>query len=483
MRYSKALWFALAGVAIAASLISFWHFSSGTLLSDFRAFYCAGGLSMHGLDPYRQEPLYTCEARIVSPILWHAAGHVTNPAPLPPYALAIFVPLSLMAYGVAAALWTLVIVASWLTVVVALRIMTGYSWSVLAAAVVFAAAMSLSLGQIAPIAIALLCGAAVALLEKRPEWAGVLAALAMCEPHVVLPSCIALFVAVRRSRLPLLLMGCALIGISFSFGAHRNFEYAFYALPSHALSDVADVGQYSLTVLLHVVGLSDAAASRSGSLWYALAAIAGVATAWAAAKKLAFPPLLVTVPIAFAVFGGPYVHWQQVAGALPAAMLLASRQQRPSRVIVAAIVGLSIPWLYVVGWGFLIPGAIAVIGIISWELLGLKLGAATTVVAVAFTVLVLLNHAVPHASAIPAFAIVADPNAWADQSWGAYVRSRIPVGAGLFFWLHVPTWGALGVVIAAALREAWRPVNEFPMRPRPVLVLARPAARLVSGGE
>src|SRR5215469_17736442 len=142
---------AIAFCAIAISLASFWRFESSSLLSDFRAFYCAAQISMHGLDPYRQEPLYGCEAPQISPILWHAVGHVTDPAPLPPYALALFIPLSLLPFGAAAVVWTLVLAAAWLAVIVALRKMTGYPWSALVAAVLFAAAMSVSLGQLAPV--------------------------------------------------------------------------------------------------------------------------------------------------------------------------------------------------------------------------------------------------------------------------------------------------------------------------------------------
>ena len=50
------------------------------------------------------------------------------------------------------------------------------------------------------------------------------------------------------------------------FGFDRNVEYLRGALPAHALSDVADVGQYSLTVLVHAMGFPDALAERAGSV-------------------------------------------------------------------------------------------------------------------------------------------------------------------------------------------------------------------------
>jgi hypothetical protein len=457
MPRSKALWLAAAVGAIGLSLFAYSRFLSGSLLSDFHAFYCAGRLSVHGIDPYRQEPLYSCEATAGSPVLWRAVGHVTDPAPLPPYALALFVPLTLLPYGLAAIVWSLALAGSWFGAIVALRIMTGYSWPLLAAAFIFPAAMSLSLGQIAPVAIALLACAGSLLYRQRPGWAGMLAGLAMIEPHVALPACVALLVAVAQSRLSLFATGAALAALSMVFGVPRNVEYVLYALPIHALSDVPDVGQYSLTVIAHVLGLSDGDASRIGSLWYAFVAGAGVATACAIAKRLAFPPLLVAVPIAFAVFGGPYVHWQQVAAAIPAALLLASRYERPPAFIVAAIVGLAIPWLYVVGWGFLIPGAVAASAVIVYELLAPRATVQVAFATLALAALVVLNHLTGTARPSPPFAAVVSPHAWADASWGAYVRARIPIGSGLLFWLHVPTWCALAAVILVAARKAWRP--------------------------
>jgi glycosyl transferase family 87 len=455
MRYKEALCAAVAVFAIAFSLWAFWRFSAGSLLSDFRAFYCAAQISSHGLDPYRQEPLYSCEARQVSPVLWHAAGNVTDPAPLPPYALALFIPLSLLPFSAAAVLWTLVLTAAWVAVVVALRIMTGYSWSALTAAVLFAAAMSVSLGQLAPIAIGLLTIAALLLYHERPAWAGAMTALALVEPHVALPSCIAMFIAFRRARLPLVAVGAAFATLSMLFGMGRNVEYFIHVLSSHALSDVPDVGQYSLTVLAHVVGLSDSGASRAGTLWYVVLSALGIAAACRGAKRLAFQPLVVALPIAFAVFGGPYVHWQQVAGAIPAALLLASRERRASPLLIAAIVGLAVPWLYAVGWGFLIPGAVAVLGVIVWELYKPRPVVAAVTIVAAFALLILLNRALANGAPAPPFAIAVPPDAWADASWGAYVRARIPIGSGLLFWLHVPTWCALAVVVALGIRAAW----------------------------
>ena len=80
-------------------------------LIDFRAFYCAGAALDAGADPYRAEPLRSCEVAA-----WEAfpAGYpeVAVPAPLPGYALTPFALLARLPYGVAAALWECALVAA-----------------------------------------------------------------------------------------------------------------------------------------------------------------------------------------------------------------------------------------------------------------------------------------------------------------------------------------------------------------------------------
>ena len=85
--------------------------------------------------------------------LWRADANVTDPAPLPPYALALFVPLTLLPYAAAATLWSLLLFGAWVAVVFACRTLARASWALCGAALIFAAMMSISLGQIAPVAI------------------------------------------------------------------------------------------------------------------------------------------------------------------------------------------------------------------------------------------------------------------------------------------------------------------------------------------
>ncbi len=445
--------------AVAFSLWQFAHFSSGTLLSDFRAFYCAARLQSQGIDPYRQEPLYRCEAAPAGGLFWRATGNVTDPAPLPPYAIAAFIPLQRLPFSLAALVWTGILTCAWAVVAIALRRITGYSWTVILACLFFGAMMSVSLGQIAPLAIAAICLAALLLSAQQCSWAGAAVATAMIEPHVALPACIAVFVSVPRSRLPMIGVGFALLAISLMFGLGRNIEYVRDVLPAHALSDVADVGQFSFTVLAHAMGFSDRLASRAGAIWYALVSLAGILTAVTLAKRSKSLSFVAVLPMAFAVFGGTYVHWQQVVAAIPAALLLLRDEREPSWWLAASITALAIPWIYVVGWGFLIPGAVAISGVLAWRLLKPSLLTEAVIVLGVFCALLLCNHGLAHQAAQPAFSAIVTPNQWADLSWGAYVRARIPIGHGIFFWLHFPTWAGLAVVVIFASSRGWRSIR------------------------
>jgi hypothetical protein len=455
-RIAGAAFTIVALYAVAFSLWQFGRFSSGTLLSDFRAFYCAAQLQSRGIDPYRQEPLYTCEAAPSPALLWHATGNVTDPAPLPPYAIAAFVPLAGLPLSVAALVWTGILIGAWVLVIVALKRTTSYSWIVLGAGLFFGAIMSVSLGQIAPLAIAMVCLAAMLLSVGRFGWAGAAVAAAMIEPHVALPVCIAVFAVIPRSRLPMVGVGLGLLAISLLFGFERNVEYALTILPAHALSDVQDVGQFSFTAFAHVLGLSDSLAARAGAIWYLVMSGAGILTACILGKRAGNWPLVALLPMAFAVFGGTYVHWQQVVAAIPAALFLLRSQREPSWFLVASVIALAIPWIYVAGWGFLIPGAAAIAGVLAWRLRQPSLLVEATVVFGVFCALLVCNHGLAHQTPQPAFTAIVARNQWADLSWGAYVRARIPMGHGLFFWLHVPTWIGLAIVVASASSRAWR---------------------------
>ena len=85
---------------------------------------------------------------------------VTIPAPLPGYALGALVPLSLLPFGVAAALWGLVMLLACVACIVTLARFAGVGWQI--ALAVFAlslCAISLPFGEVVPLALAAICAA------------------------------------------------------------------------------------------------------------------------------------------------------------------------------------------------------------------------------------------------------------------------------------------------------------------------------------
>jgi hypothetical protein len=82
------------------------------LMTDFRAFYCGGAAIAQGANPYLEEPLHSCERRTRMTTKPAFLASVTVPAPLPPYALVAFAPLSRLPFPLAAALYGLLSIAA-----------------------------------------------------------------------------------------------------------------------------------------------------------------------------------------------------------------------------------------------------------------------------------------------------------------------------------------------------------------------------------
>lgn len=441
---------AVAMVVCGSGIFQFAQNSYGKLLPDFRAFYCGAAVMASGANPYFQEPLYSCEAEDTAPYMWRASGHVSNPAPLPPYALALFVPFTKIPYVTAALIWALALCVVYAATLLALRYLTGLSWPLLSAAILPGALMSISLGQIAPIAIGLLCVSA-ALARTRPQLAGPMAVLSLIEPHVAVPSCIALFAVNKRCRPGMYFSLFLLAGLSLLFGAPLTDQYLREVIPAHAASDVWDVGQFSGTLIVHMAGATDRAALLVGSLSYVLSCGIGIFLAIVLARREGDVAFAILIPIAFAVFGGSYLHWQQIVAAIPAALLLRAVEGRHSSLLVPALVILPVPWLYMAAWGFLIPMATVIVAALTWQC-SKNVTATILASACAAAGLWVANHALPADHAIGAFKAIVSGGEFADTSWGQYVRARISSTNGVFWWAHFPTWaGSCLIVLACAL--------------------------------
>lgn len=452
----RAAFAALLILVTAFALRGFAQNTVGSALPDFRAFYCAASIASAGKDPYLQEPLYSCEAQQTAPGMWRAKDNVALPAPLPPYALALFAPLAKLPYLVAAALWTAVIALSYACTMICLRRLTGFSWWVLCFAILPASLMCISLGQIAPVSAALLAAGALFLVRGRGAAAGVLAGLSLIEPHLALPSCAAMFIASRASRKGLLFAGTGLLVLSVPFGTARTVEYLEHVLPAHAAAEVWNVGQFSGTLAAHIAGAPDAVALAVGSASYVFMAIAGVAVTLLLANQDDRPSYLPLMPLAFTVLAGSFIHWHQIVAAIPAGLMLASRASRIPFPLAAALVVMPVPWLYTVAWGFLIPLAAVTIGTLCVKLPGWRLLPAAAAALSACALLWLANHGLPHGEVPRAFHAAAAPNGLADLSWGAYVRARIAASNGIFLWAHYPTWLGVTCIAGIALRSAMK---------------------------
>jgi hypothetical protein len=460
----RTITLALAGLVFA--LAALFVFDPPTrpsgLLRDFNAFYCAGAAVAHGTDPYRAEPLGSCErAPQPEPLSTGRAG-LAVPAPLPPYALAPFSLLARLPYPLAAFLWALVLVASVGIAIAAMRRASGLPLAGLVATFALGDGYAaVALGQIAPLAIAALALAALFAQERRDAAAGWAAAAAMLEPHVGLPACVALFVWRRGARIPLALAGLFCVGLSLWLtGPAIALEYGRSVVPAHALSELTNEKQFSLSYALHRLGVADAMALRLGTLSYLATLALGCAIAAPLATRLRSPGLIAALPPTLVLVGGPFSHIAQVAAALPAALLLDARLPALRRALVPILIALAIPWVQFTtlgtAFGILAGVAAAAIATSFAETRPLESGA-IAVGAIAFVgvLLWLVQTPVPSPDAL----LVAsyDPHALAETSWQLYVQTVGNANLAAYDLARAPTLAGLLGLGSLALWLVARP--------------------------
>jgi len=417
----RALFWALAGTVLVVLVVGVHDTLRprtpvlAPLGLDFRAFYCAGEAAAEGADPYRLEPLRACEHRVQPDPLF--VPLMVTPAPFPGYTIAVFETFSRLPYGAAKALWQLIMVASLFFAASLLADATGISAvTLLLALTTVDGVESWLYGQMAPLSVAALCAAGACVALGRHAWAAVAAAVALIEPHLAVPSVVALFIWLPRTRLVLLaaaafLAVCSVVAI----GAQTNVEYFSTALPRHALAEVWANDQYSLTWVAHLAGASDGLALRIGAISYIAMCAIGVAIAKPLATALATDELLVFFPAAAALLGGSFIHDSQMCAALPAAFVLAARARRLYGVAWLALTLLVVPpmtwWRsHIIGPITVTMVSLAAILALAWKALEAKPIAARFAAALAWTL------AVTSAAALLAFAIHRLPNPPAPSS-------------------------------------------------------------------
>lgn len=429
---------------------------TGFLVGDFRAFYCAARVASYGHDPYHTQPLGACESGIGPKLFFRKNPGVTIPAPLPPYAIAALAPLARLPFVVAAVIWVLLLLLAWIAGVAALSRFAGVPWEFgLAVLGLCLGVLSLPFGEVVPIAVGCTCLAALFAWQGRWRAAAVAAAATMIEPHLGMPVCLALFIFAPATRVTQAVCAVALAALgAIVLGPAVNVEYFTSVLPSHALSELTRDTQYSLSAVLAAFGTSSSLALRAGMLWYLVMVVAGIIAGGKLARQTGNPAWVVCAPPAFAVFGGTFIHITQIAAAAPAALLLALMAPVRYRVWAGvALLALIVPWGWVVSPALIVAPVvpIAVVAASLWRgNAKAALAAACIGAMLVFGLQHLYTISTPHFGAL-AHAFSIDPNL-PEASWSAY--SQRSSGGSLAAWaVRLPTWGALGLLLALIVRS------------------------------
>jgi len=440
-------------VLIVLSIVSLFVYPVKANGLDFQAFYCAGKAIAQHANPYLNQPMHDCELA-TSPPFFKLYPNVTVPAPLPPYALALFVPFALLPYLSAKLLWWALLLGtvaliSWLTFK-----LSGLPLAVcIAASAVAVAGPSIPQLALAPVPIALLCLAAFFVRRQRWNGAAVCAVLAMIEPHVTLPADVALFLFVPAMRWRLV-GGAALLGILslLATGPPVFIWYFTTLLPAHAASEVNNLGQFSLTTMLYHVGLSKHTAIAVGSIQYAIMVVTGIWLGARLCNRFGDRALLVLTPAAFSVMGGSFIHLSEIAVAVPLACVLAARGK--TTLAWLGVLLLAVPWESVVNWAFLAPSAALALVWILWSRwrtmpLLLLLGS------MAFVLLDVRLHitavtAFLDSHATSAYIGPAKPGASAELTWQAFNALQ---STGPLWWSEkAVTFSAFAIMLVLAIR-------------------------------
>ncbi len=424
-------------------------------MGDFKAFYCAGRVVTQRGDPYAAGPMSRCEALRAPRPLFVTKRSEVLPAPLPGYVIAAFVPLSLLPFPLACALWLAVLLAA-VAAAVALfvRLGAGDVWVLWVALSLTLLSVCIPVGELPPIAlfgIALCAWAA----RSRIPWALALGvALTFTEPQIGAAVFVAACALGRRYAIPAIAAAVVLGVLSFAvLGLAGNVEYLRVVLPAHLLSELPSVLQYSLSWVLYRIGATPSIAVLGGRIcWIVMLGVAFLYARSAFARSR--PEVAFLAAPAFAVVGGPFLHLDHIALAIPAAMWLST--QRPSPVRVAAAVSLAVPVLYV----FSIVRFFAVVPFVSgW------IGAATTretigglrVALVAVIVLSIIGAIAVAAGtgSIAVAPLVPLPASLPQASWAAYIGKHLVMNGWSIWLVKAPIWFGV-VATAAALVQAAR---------------------------
>lgn len=435
----------LVGIAGAAH--------NGSLFGDFRAFYCAGSVVLHGGDPYLAAPLSGCEMTPQPFSLYQARDGVVLPAPLPGYALLPFVALALVPFPLASFLWLAILLAA---CAIAWRSLSSLIDDELEAVVLAAAlplaAVSIPFGELVPLAVAAFCACGAALKRNEAGAAVVWACVAMMQPHVGLPVMAAL-VGWERTRWRAAVAIVVLALVHAIVLGPESLGYFTHVLPQHALAELPRISQYSVAWIAQALGAGPQAALSIGMFTYALALGGGVSVGAYLAWRTRSPEMLALVPPAFVLLGGTFIHLTQMLVALPAVLVMIPYARGRNRALLAAaLVLIAIPWNVAAQNTWMMPvvalvaGGIALVTLRQSPSTALRVALACVLYFAVIVVVRTLVPPTPPSPLVPPF----DP-LYAPASWGWWIRMH-DSDASLGTWLaKIPTWTGLAVFAIASI--------------------------------
>lgn len=432
---------------------------------DFSAFYCAGRAVRERKNPYHFEPLRSCEAAL--PASEREPHWFVTPAPYPGYAMAFFALVAAFPADIARLVWTYLIALADAVIVVTLAAMTGFAWLAIAPLVVPGLLLyDIQIGAFPPIAAALLCLAAACAYRGAWNIAGALLPLALIQPLLAVPPYLAALAFAPRLRAPLLRSTALLAAVSFtSIGPSATFEYFRTVLPLQAAAEVHYDSQFSLTHVLALAGVPDAAALAIGSASALVMTIAGIRCGRRLQTATGNPAFLLLVPSALGLIGGTYVHDTQIETALCAAVLIASIRTVPRWISVLPLLLLAMLWdapphskltTAVLLLSTIAATAIALNGVRA----GVRRGALAyvTIPLVLFAIYTAMSYVPGAPPNLPDPSTAAGPPEVADANasayWAAALRT-IPywtAGDPRYEVQKIPVWAGLLAMLAFALR-------------------------------
>jgi hypothetical protein len=442
-------------------------YGHGWMMGDFKTFYCAARVVLEHENPYNAVPLGQCELLSVPRPLYLPKPGLVLPAPLPGYAIAGFLPFASMPFVVAVLAWFVALSAATVAAIVILaRMGAGDVWTIAVALAVPVVAISFVLGQVVPIAI---FGVTLAAYAARrgatfasTAMLGCGLLLAFIEPQVGVAVALASALLARRFAAAAALVVGVLVVISLvTVGLRENVLYLREVLPAQLLAEVPVYFQYSASWIAAHLGASAAQAVALGR-WQWIAMLG--ATAFIARSDLAkqHPEAAILGASAVAVTGGPYLHLQHVALALPAALWLASLKRRESKFSAAVVVALALPLLQF----FLIAGRTPIVFVLAMFLFvagwlgtvyggSLRYGIAACAVsacAILVTAAVFMMTGFGLPSPVAGGSI---PSQIPQASWAHFAAAHYSVSSAAVWLVKIPTWFGLAGTVACLVAVAW----------------------------